>query len=192
MSSRPFVPDKPLVGAVLAALDAQPSTVLVVGSPRVARALRRAGHAVTLWTLGGAGEAAAALKAPLTWRSTLEHPPPALDRYEALVLVNVLGRRVDPQGDLRRLVREARPGALVLAAEQAAFGQGGRMLSRWFGRLLGRTLLMEPSELAAVFLNAGLSGLRQSWPQGLRSLVLIRGRVHRLARVLDPGDADGH
>jgi len=187
MSPRPFVPDKPLVGAVLAAMDRSPQVVLVAGSPRAARTLRRAGHTVTLWTIGNGGTGtggAPSPEPPSAWRSTLESPPP-LDRYEALVLVNALGRRSDPLGDLRRLVRGAKPGALVLVAEQAAFGRGGRLLTKWFGRLLGRTLLMEPSELAAVFLNAGLTGLQQSWPQGLRSLVLTRGRAHPLAAALD-------
>lgn len=165
-ASPPMVLDKPLAKAVRSALGDDPVSVLVVGSARLATALTKAGHAVTL-------------DAPL-----FDAPPVALERYDALVLVRVLGRRSDPLEDLARLVRAARPGGLVVLAEQAAWGRGGRWLGQLAGRLLGRPLVADASELGALCLNAGLTDLRQTWPQGLRSLVLTTGRVHALARTL--------
>ena len=54
---RPFLPDKPLLGSCLAALGDPPGPVLVAGSTRMARALRRVGFEVTEWQLeGDAGE----------------------------------------------------------------------------------------------------------------------------------------
>ncbi len=100
--------------------------------------------------------------------------------------MDALARREDPLGDLRRLVGASRPGALVLLVEQAAYGRGGLWLGRLVGRMLGRPLLVDASELGALCLNAGLTDLRQTWPQGLRSLVLTRGRAHPMARLLAP------
>jgi SAM-dependent methyltransferase len=174
MSAPPLILDKPLNRAVLSAVGDDAVTALVVGSKRLAATLAKAGHAVTLWQTGGQPGGG-----PLFDAGTAE-----IERYDVLVLVQVLGRRPEPLEDLRHLVRAARPGGLVVLAESAAWGRGGRWLGRLVGRLLGRPLVSDASELGALCLNAGLTELRQTWPQGLRSLVLTTGRVHALARLL--------
>lgn len=185
MSASPLLLDKPLSKAVLSALGTEPVNALVVGSARLAAALVRVGHAVTQRRDPEAGNAAGDVGEDAVARESLfDAPPVGLERYDALVLVQVLGRRSEPLEDLVRLVRAARPGALVVLAEQAAWGRGGRWLGRLAGRLLGRPLVTDASELGALCLNAGLTDLRQTWPQGLRSLVLTTGRVHALARTL--------
>jgi hypothetical protein len=181
MRAPPLVLDKPLRKAVLSALGDESVKVLVVGSARLAEGLAKGGHTVTLRRDPEGVDAAvdAAAGKPL-----FEAPPAGLAPFDALVLVQVLGRRPEPLVDLARLVRAARPGALVVLAEQAAWGSGGQWLGRLAGRLLGRPLVTDASELGALCLNAGLGDLRQTWPQGLRSLVLTTGRVHALARTL--------
>ncbi len=171
MRTPPLITDKPLGSAVRSAIGDEPVNVLVVGSARLAAALTKAGHNVRQWP----GEKIA----------SLFHAPAAeLQPYEALVLVQVVGRRGEPLEDLSALVRAVRPRALVIVAEQAAWGRGGLWFGRLLGRLLGRPLVTDASELAALCLNAGLTGIRQTWPQGLRSLVLTLGRAHALARTL--------
>ena len=187
MHPRPYVPDKPLHGAALAALGPPPVDVLVAGSRGLANGLRRVGHRSTFWDVGrgrrakgdGGGQ-------PLDLTASFDAPPEDLASYAALVLVNVLGRRADPLSDLQRLVKGGQPGGLVLIAEQAAWGSTGRFLGRLLGRLARRSLWMDPTTLGAICLSAGLTELRQTWPQGLRSLVLVRGRIHPLAGDLSP------
>jgi len=193
MSAPPLLLDKPLTKAVRAALGTEPVNALVVGSPRLAASLAKAGHAVTLrrgpeaLDVGSrSGEAVGeGMGGDIAGGESLFDAPPAgLERYDALVLVQVLGRRSEPLEDLVRLVRAARPGALVVLADQAAWGRGGRWIGRLAGRLLGRPLVSDASEVGALCINAGLTELRQTWPQGLRSLVLTTGRVHGLTRTL--------
>jgi len=180
MSAPPLVLDKTLNKAVRSALGDEPATVLVVGSARLAASLSKGGHAVTLRRKGEAGDDAS----DAAQKSFFDALPVELERYDALVLMQVVGRRSEAPEDLARLVRAARPGAFVVLVEQAAWGRGGLWFVRMMGRLLGRPLVTDATELSALCLNAGLTGLRQTWPQGLRSLVLTTGRVHALARTL--------
>jgi len=189
MHAPPLVLDKPLNKAIRSALGDDSLHVLVVGSARLAAALAKGGHRVTsrpdaeiaASPAHGEGDPTGDVTAGT---SLFDETPPGLERYDALVLVRGLGRRSDPLGDLTRLVRAARPGALVVLVEQAAWGRGGQWFGRLASRLLGRPLVSDASELGALCLNAGLRDLRQTWPQGLRSLVLTMGRVHALARTL--------
>lgn len=178
MGAPPLVPDKPLGRAIGSVLGDAPVRVLVVGAPRVAARLAARGHAVTHRPDADTPEPGA------EGGSLFDAPAGGLEAYDALVLVRVLGRRSDPQQDLIHLVRAAQPGGRLILVEQAAWGSGGRFVGRLMGRLLGRPLVTDATELGALCLNAGLSGLRQTWPQGLRSLVLTTGRVHPLARAL--------
>lgn len=161
----PIVPDRPLLGAVLDLLSTPPARVLVAGAPRLATALRAAGHVVR--------------EAPARdARQALEAPAEELETMDALLLVNCFREPEESREELRALVRRARPGALVLLVESAAWGPGGRLLARALRRLFGRPVVAGPSRLAALCLNVGLREIRQTWPQGLRSLILTRGTVH--------------
>ncbi len=173
-----FLPAPPLGRTVLDALGSAPVGCLVVNSARVAPRLRRAGHTVVHWQTDASDAAAAD---PGSHCAPLDRPPEGLADLQALVLVGVLTGREDPQADLRRLVRLTRPGAQVFVAEPAAYNRRGRVLSRLLGRFLHHPLTTDSQELGAICLAAGLTGLRQVWPQGLRSLVLTEGRVHPLS-----------
>jgi hypothetical protein len=153
--------------------------VLVVGSARLAATLARAGHPVTGRAQADGDGSGDGAQGPL-----FTAPPGGLETYDALVLVQVVGRRDQPLQDLRRLVRAGRSGARVLLVEQAAWGPGGQWLGRLAGRIFGRPLVTDAAELASLCLNAGLRDVRQTWPQGLRSLVLTAGRIHPLSRAL--------
>jgi hypothetical protein len=179
MSAPPLIFDMPLGRAVRSALGDEPAHVLVVGSTRLAATLSKAGHAVTARREIEEGDP----EKEAAGSSFFDTLGAELERYDAVVLMQVLGRRSDPGQDLARLVRAARPRALVILVEQAAWGRGGLWLVRMVGRVLGRSLITDATELSALCLNAGLTDLRQTWPQGLRSLVLTTGRVHALART---------
>lgn len=185
MSAPPLVPDKPLGRAIESVLGDSPARVLVVGSSRIAARLAAAGHAVTHRPDADTPEPGAASG------SLFDAPVGGLEPFDALVLLQVLRRRPDLQQDLARLVQSARPGAQLILVEQAAWGSGGRWIGALLGRLFGRPLVTDATELGALCLNAGLCGLRQTWPQGLRSLVLTTGRVHPLARELSATASSG-
>jgi hypothetical protein len=170
MRAPPFVPSPPLLTTARAHLDEAPGRALVAGAPGIAASLRRAGHEVATWDAPG----------PVLPESLRD----GWAQADLLVLSGLLGgARIAPD-DLRPLLAAARPGARVLLAEPSSPTPLGLRIGRLVGRILRRPLLVDPSDLAALGLRAGLADLDLTWPQGVRSLVLLSGRVHPLASTL--------
>lgn len=206
MHPAPFLPAPPLGSALVEIVGSEPTACLVAGPKAVARALVKAGHAVTRWQVLGETDAptprsdtrtdgvplprleeesCSAPPQPL-YEGPLGSPPQGMDRYGALVLSGVLTGLREPGLVLANLASHLPPRAWVIVVEPAAWSTPGLLLGRVLGKLRGRSMLTEPSTLAAMCLASGLTDLRQRWPQGLRSLVLTAGRVSPLRSSLSP------
>jgi hypothetical protein len=188
MHPPPFRPSPPLVTVALQGLGPPPARAVVVGSRLLVASLHRAGHTVTRWRLADPSrlpEPAATQAEDVSEISApVSSPPTAWAEADVLVAVGLVSGCPEPLALLRTLVVAARPGARVLLAEPSAYGWFGLLVGRLLGRLLHRPLLVDPSALAGCALGSGLTDLELSWPQGVRELVLVSGRVHPLARQL--------
>jgi hypothetical protein len=189
-----FIPTKPVTGATLDALGPPgPRHVLVLGSRRMASAVAKAGFEVTLWLPAPGDEGphegddqrdGEDARGIVTLRGPIAAREFSAPEYDALVSVCALAGTGDAAAALGTLLSAVKPGGRVVIAERAPWSTGGRLLARLFRRVAGRPVAMEPAEVAAICLQTGVRGLRQAWPQGLRSLVLTSGYRHPLARTL--------
>jgi len=138
--------------------------------------LARRGAAVQPWD-----PPAGSARKPLT-------PPEGVSARDIVVLHQVLCSRDQPGRDLRRLVSLLPAHTRLALCEPASYGRLGRWLAGHLSGTPGRRVLgTDPAKLASMCLCAGLSSLHQTWPQGLRSLVLITGKVHPVAARLWEG-----
>ncbi|MDA3863447.1 MAG: hypothetical protein PF689_06205 [Deltaproteobacteria bacterium] len=118
------------------------------------------------------------------YKPTFQLTDPINDKFDLVVAMDTLPANTHKTSVwFSRLASQLESGGRLLVIEQSTSLSGARS---WWGKLAAKAGFISLSEsLSTLYLKNGFTQIKQSWPQGLRSLVLCEGTLNPSAALLE-------
>ncbi|MGM0596376.1 MAG: hypothetical protein ACQES9_04990 [Myxococcota bacterium] len=117
------------------------------------------------------------------YKPTLKLPKQNAEKFDLVVAMDTIPANTHKTDVwFLRLTAQLKSGGQLLLIEQSTSLSGAR---NWWGKLAAKAGFISLSEsLSTLYLKNGFTQIKQSWPQGLRSLVLCEGTLKPCATLL--------